>query len=163
MPPDAVLSVREREKQAARHPVTRLGLRCCGAASTRASAWAASVRPANVAEAVLRIRRVGRASRSTRARKDSVREARRLTETVQHSLPSRSCPPPRVTNVSRPGRRPHTRTRPAVLPPLLRTRSLLVPVRRTELTEPIASLDDSAQRQLDAALRFALGLEDDGA
>lgn len=73
MPPDAVLSVREREKQAARHPVTRLGLRCCGAASTRASAWAASVRPANVAEAVLRIRRVGRASRSTRARKVSLR------------------------------------------------------------------------------------------
>ena len=40
---------------------------------------------------------------------------------------------------------------------------VLVPVRRAELTEPIASLDDSAQRQLDAALRFAFGLEDDGA
>jgi mRNA interferase MazF len=37
---------------------------------------------------------------------------------------------------------------------------VLVPVRVAELTERIGSLDETAQRRLDAALRFALGLQD---
>jgi mRNA interferase MazF len=32
-------------------------------------------------------------------------------------------------------------------------------IRRAELTEPIGTLDDDTQRELDAALRFALGLD----